>query len=114
MLTNFEVLLLTHFVSDWFLQPGKWAERKTKEFKPLLYHSFQYSALFVPVFCLLGMSPWWTVPVFFTHILIDNYKFVNWFNNRIRGVSDKMPPWVPTVMDQILHVLVIAVIALSG
>jgi Protein of unknown function (DUF3307) len=110
MLTNFEILVLTHFVSDWFLQPGNWAENKTKQFKPRLYHCIQYSALFIPVFCLLKMSLWWTVPVFITHILIDDYRFVNWVNRKVRGVSDKMPQWVPTVMDQILHVLVLAAI----
>jgi hypothetical protein len=44
--------------------------------------------------------------------LIDDYRFVTWVNKKLG--REKHSDWFPVVQDQVLHVLVIAVIAMFG
>ena len=104
------VLILTHFVSDWFFQPSKWAFGKLNSLKYRFFHCVQYTVLFLPVLYLLNLNLLWLFWIFFTHLLIDDYTFIKWWN---RVKKDKNPPaWVETVQDQILHVLVLIPIVL--
>jgi hypothetical protein len=112
MLNTFEILVLVHFISDWFFQPGNWAVEKRKHFTPLLLHSVQYSLLFLPVFYLGGLNMLWTFWLFGTHLLIDDYRFVTWVNKKLG--REKHADWFPVVQDQILHLLVLAVVAMWG
>ena len=106
---QYTILVFTHFISDWFLQPAKWGRTKTKKFSSLLLHSIQYSILFIPIFLWLKISLLWVLFIFITHLAIDNYKFVRWWNKKIKG-EPKPPAWFETVQDQILHLLVLIII----
>ncbi|MBW2976753.1 DUF3307 domain-containing protein [Candidatus Woesearchaeota archaeon] len=107
----FTILLLAHFVSDWFFQPDKWRETKIKIPKLRLFHCVQYSILFVPVLYFFEINLLWIIWIFITHLLIDDYRFVNWWNKNIRKATKPLPQWYPAVQDQILHILALAVIA---
>lgn len=102
----FYFLMLTHFASDFFFQPGSWAIEKTTKFKPLLYHSIQYTVLFLAIFYFLGINLLWGLWIFSTHLLIDNRKFLNWFNHKLKK-DPKVPMWVMYVQDNIIHLLVL-------
>ncbi|MEM2089840.1 MAG: DUF3307 domain-containing protein [Candidatus Pacearchaeota archaeon] len=104
------ILVFTHFFSDLFFQPASWAKNKTKHFLPLLYHSIQYTALFVPVLWFLKINFLWLALLFSSHLAIDNYKFVK-FLNKVRGAK-KMPAWLEIVQDQVLHLFVLLLILL--
>lgn len=106
MINNFIILILTHFVSDWFFQPAKWGNNKIKNFKPRLYHSIQYAVIFLPVLYFLNINLLWSLWLFMTHLIIDSYKFVNWWNKSIRG-DKKSPIWICTIQDQVIHVLLL-------
>ena len=101
------ILIITHFVSDWLFQPGKWAVKKTKSFKYRFLHVIQYTILFIPVFYFLEINPLWLIWVFSTHLFIDSYKFVEFWNKKIRNRGAETPNWVLITQDQILHVLVL-------
>ncbi|MCD4666491.1 DUF3307 domain-containing protein [archaeon] len=90
-----------------FLQPGKWGENKIKHFKPRLYHCIQYSVVFLPVLYFLHINLLWVFWIFLTHLFIDDYKFVNWWNKKIKRISEPLPRWFVLAQDQILHILVL-------
>ncbi len=106
------ILIITHFVSDWFLQPAKWAVNKVKFFKYRLLHSIQYTLLFVPVLYLLNINLLWLIWIFATHLFIDSYKFVNWWNLKVKGEKAKLR-WIIVTEDQILHILVLVPLILK-
>ena len=116
MISNFTALILTHFVSDWFFQLDKWGANKKNNFKYLLYHCIQYSILFLPIIYLLNLNMLWVFWLFATHLLIDDYKFVKFWNKHIKRVTPKsnLPPWYESVQDQILHILVLIPVVLIG
>jgi ABC-type phosphate transport system permease subunit len=98
------ILIVTHFVSDWLFQPGKWAVEKAKNVKYRFFHSVQYIVLFVPVLCLLNINLLWLSWIFLTHFVLDDYKLVNWWNRNIKREKSKIS-WLIMVEDQILHIL---------
>lgn len=105
---QYTILIFVHFVSDWFLQPPKWAAMKTKKFIPLFLHSIQYSLVFVPVFILLKINLLWLLLLFFSHLAIDNYKFIEWWNKKVMKRSE-MLTLIAIVQDQVLHFLVLII-----
>jgi hypothetical protein len=100
------LLTITHFVSDWLFQPGEWAVKKVKIFKYRFLHSIQYTILFIPVLYYLNINLLWLVWIFITHLLLDDYKFVNWWNRNIKREKSKIN-WLIIVEDQIFHILVL-------
>jgi|WetSurMetagenome_2_1015567.scaffolds.fasta_scaffold124730_2 hypothetical protein len=106
------ILIITHFVSDWLFQPAKWAISKSSNAKHRLFHSLQYTVLFVPVLCLLDISLFWIVWIFLTHFFIDDYKLVNWWNFHVKKEKNKIP-WLNMVEDQILHILILVPLILK-
>jgi hypothetical protein len=105
-------LIITHFVSDWFFQPAKWAVSKSSNAKHRFFHSLQYTALFIPVLYLLNISLLWIIWIFLTHFFIDDYKIVNWWNVHIKKEKNKLP-WLNMVEDQILHILILVPLILK-
>ena len=112
MVEEILILIMTHFVSDWFFQPGKWAVEKAKNAKYRFFHSVQYIVLFVPVLYLLNINLLWLIWIFLTHFFLDDYKFVNWWNRNIKREKSKIS-WLIMVEDQILHILVLTPLILK-
>ena len=106
MIDNFIILILTHFVSDWFFQPTKWALNKVKVTKYRFFHCIQYLILFIPVLYFLKINLLWLFWIFLSHFFIDDYKILTWWSKSVH--KEKKPLfWLMIVRDQILHVLVL-------
>lgn len=112
MINQITVLVLLHFISDFLLQPGNWAAKKLKFFRPLLFHSIQYAIPFLVAFYFLGINMLWTLLIFGSHLAIDNKKFLLWWNRVVK--RDNVPEWVMMVQDQVLHLIVIAFILMMS
>jgi hypothetical protein len=106
------ILIITHFVSDWFFQPAKWAVSKGNNAKHRLFHSLQYAIVFAPVLYLLGINLLWLIWIFLNHFIIDDYKIVNWWNVHIKKEKTKIS-WLIMVEDQILHILMLVPLILK-
>ena len=111
MLDNFIILVLTHFVSDWFFQPAKWALNKINNSKYRFFHCLQYTILFIPILYFLKLNLLWGFWIFLTHFLIDDYRFIKWWNECLKREKN-VPRWLQTVQDQILHILVLIPVVL--
>ena len=109
MISAITILLLIHFIGDFLLQPGEWALNKIKSKKALLYHSLQYSIPFVIAFYFLNISMLWGVWIFGTHFLLDDRRFIDWWNKTLKR-EKTTPEWVMMVQDQALHVLCVVVV----
>lgn len=110
MVTDFAILVMIHFVSDFFLQPSSWAIKKVGNFKYTFYHSVQYTIPFLIAFYFMSISFWWILLIFGSHLAIDGRQFLRWYNKRVNG-DKNCPFWVMIVQDQVLHVLVLMVVA---
>jgi hypothetical protein len=108
MIGDMSILVLIHFVSDFFFQPGSWAKDKIHHFKPLLYHSIQYTIPFLIAFYFMDISLLWGLLIFASHFIIDNRQILNWWN-RVRGEKN-CPEWIILVQDQALHLVIIIAI----
>lgn len=95
-------MLAGHLVADFWLQPSSWVHhKKSKGWKSgkLLIHSF-VGAIF-PVLFTLQTGLWWFVPIIFvSHFLIDAIKL---------RFKDSVAAFL---IDQMLHILVLLVLAL--
>jgi len=108
----FIILVLTHFVSDWFFQPAIWGITKIKNWKTRFVHSIQYSVIFFPVLFFLNISLYWGFYLFITHFIIDSYVPVRlWDKIRDIGSKQESPMWLMTVQDQIIHMLLLIPLA---
>jgi hypothetical protein len=89
-------LLLSHFITDFLLQPKSWVEERIKKHfaSPMLYvHSFVTAIL---AFAITGFAYWQVaLVIFITHTIIDGWK------------SYQKTNFNYFVIDQFLHILVI-------
>jgi len=106
MISDFSILILIHFISDWFFQIHSWAVEKTKNYKARLLHCLQYTVFFIPVFYFLNINYSWLLWIFGTHFLIDDRKFLIWWNKSIKRAQNPLD-WIIIVQDQVLHILVL-------
>jgi hypothetical protein len=108
MAADLSILIVLHFVSDFFFQPGSWARGKIHHFKPLLYHSIQYTIPFLIAFYFMKISLWWSLLIFGVHMAIDNRKLLDWWNE-LRHEKD-CPGWIEMIQDQAIHIIAIMVV----
>lgn len=115
-MTIFEILLCTHLIGDWLLQTDNQAQNKTKNGFPnvfLIQHCIVYTLVFIPIFLWQNVSLYFIALIFFSHMIIDYRKPVLWFFKLTCNDSDQeFPQWLVFVKDQVLHVLILAIIAL--
>lgn len=115
----FIILVLTHFVSDYFFQPSYWGRTKVKNWKTRLLHSIQYALVFAPVLYLLSINLLWLIYLGLTHFVIDSYALVHLWNNSIKNaikrkeLPENEPPFsIVITEDQILHILILIPLAI--
>jgi hypothetical protein len=113
----FDWLLVGHLVGDFLMQTERMAEGKVQSWPWMLKHIGLYMAVMTAVIGAYALahpvSTWLVVVVLLfiagTHIVLDRRHFTQgWM--RLVGVSTDHP-WMPTVVDQVFHVLVLAVAA---
>ena len=102
------ILLLSHFIADFYLQPDLWAEKKEKERRYMVLHCAVYAAvtglsafLFIP----WPVSMWVFLIIVLSHFLIDILKSVV---NRKKGSNKSQ--FYTFCIDQILHIGIIAAV----
>lgn len=116
-MTMFEALVLAHLFGDWVLQTGHQAMNKMKgKFwnMALVAHCLWYTISFIPVFWFYGI-PWhWLTLVYFSHMFLDRRWPVEWWIVKVKLTSREILAnlfWLVIAVDQIFHVLIIALIA---
>jgi hypothetical protein len=116
----FIILVLTHFVSDYFFQPTYWGMNKPKGeiSKWAFFHSIQYALIFLPVLFFLNLSLYWGFYIFATHFVVDTYIPTKLWNKYIRNAIGKSkipknepPASIEVVQDQLLHMLALIPLA---
>lgn len=112
-------IIIIHFIGDFVLQTDKQAKGKSKEWKPLLSHTFNYSLCwyFVIFFFAiwgnhfngysakeLGWSSWmilFPVVTFVTHTITD--YFTSRLNSKLWAKGEVHNFFVSVGFDQVLH-----------
>jgi hypothetical protein len=109
-MSPFDILLLAHFLGDYFLQTGWMAGNKAKRWFPLLVHSAVY-ALTIAVFGMYFIKDftWWGVLlVFVTHVVVDRRSITQWWVTNIMKAPASESVWLAVVVDQSFHFFVLA------
>ncbi len=113
----FDWLLVGHLAGDFLMQTEQMAEGKVQSWPWMLKHVGLYMAVMTAVIGIYALAhpvSFWLVVVVLlfiagTHIVLDRRHFTQgWM--RLVGVSTDHP-WMPTVVDQVFHLLVLAVAA---
>jgi len=113
----FDWLVIGHLVGDFLLQTDNMARNKPQQWLWLLRHIGLYMVgitLIVGAYAWTHAVPLWLVLaslvfVFATHVILDRRTFtIRWM--RLVGMSDDQP-WLFIVVDQIFHVLTLALVA---
>ena len=109
--------LIAHLIGDYLIQTEVEASQKAiKNFVnwPLLRHVLKYTACLTIVIVAFGASYWWVLWIFATHYVLDRRAFVLWWRKNIMRSSEQSIEntfWLTIIVDQIFHILAIAVVA---
>jgi hypothetical protein len=113
----FNWLFVSHLIGDFLLQSDDMATNKGQHWPWMLRHVSLYMiviSIVLVAYTLNRHLPFWSVAavwIFFlaTHILLDRRGVIHaWM--RLVGMSPDHP-WLPIVVDQVLHVLTLAIAA---
>lgn len=101
----FTVLFFAHVLGDYYFQPAKLAEKKSRGIGWVLLHALIYAAVFAFTLLFLGGDYIWAVVVCAaTHLVIDVVKQLI-LNSRARqGVLTVKGERAAFCIDQILHI----------
>lgn len=113
MLTPFEWLIIAHLIGDYLFQTSWMAKYKATKWLPLLSHVTVYTFVLsiIAWFAFGGLTIWGILIIFVSHVFLDQRGFVVWWVRTIMRVEDnKQAGWLSIIVDQIFHVLIIAVV----
>lgn len=117
-MTVFELLILSHLVGDFLVQTEFEALNKAlgKFFnRALLVHCLKYTLCFAPFFWNIGSGYFWLLLIFSSHMVLDRRWLIIWWRHYVNRNSPKSIEntfWLTVVVDQIFHILVLALISL--
>jgi hypothetical protein len=109
-MSQFDLLLVAHFIGDFLLQTKWMAENKASRWIPLLTHVTLYTVV-IAIFGSLsgGLSYWGLALIYVGHIILDRRTFVDFWVRRIQMANGPEKVWLGIVSDQIFHIILIAV-----
>lgn len=88
----FSLLTFVHFFADWLFQSHREATNKHHDFSIRGRHCIIYTAAFIPLILLLGISGWYLpvslLTLFLSHFIIDTYIPVFLWAKFIRKVPE--------------------------
>lgn len=117
----FDLFLICHLTGDWMFQTSEQAANKAKgNFInwAILNHSLVYTLTFVPVFLIFGISFYWLAIIFVSHVILDKRSITRWWVRKIKTMDPNLKGCffsfdaMTIVIDQVIHILILAVIAL--
>jgi hypothetical protein len=113
----FDWLLIAHLVGDFLLQTDGMAKNKATDWSWMLRHVGVYLTIMTVVLTAYALAH--PVPLTLivalllflaaTHIVLDRRTFVQWWTELV-GASPEHP-WLFVVVDQVFHLLAVAVVA---
>lgn len=110
-MSEFDYLLIAHFIGDYLFQTSWMAMNKARKWLPLLTHSFVYTAVIgiVAWIGFGGLSLWGLSLVFVAHVFLDRRTFVEWWVRTIMTSKGKESMWLGIIADQVFHLVILAV-----
>lgn len=106
------VLLLAHFISDFYLQPTKWAMNKDKEFKFMAKHCALYALILgLSIFICISFQKaiWAFLMIAVSHFIVDILK--SQINKRIKNSGkENILSFHVFWIDQVIHITMIVVV----
>ena len=113
----FEWLFVGHLIGDFLMQSDNMARHKMESWSWMLRHICTYMAIMTVVVVIYASShplPAWLIVaalafILVTHVILDRRVFTEWWM-RLVGVAPNHP-WMPIVVDQVFHVLILAIVA---
>ena len=106
-LTEIFLILIIHWIADFILQTDSQAKDKSKEWKPLLQHTFNYSMVWlivgmcVHLFIMKFNFPLFALITFIAHTITD--YFTSRLNSKLWAEGKVHNFFVSIGFDQILH-----------
>ena len=113
----FDWLLLGHLVGDFLFQTDSMARHKPRSWRWMLGHVSLYMVTITVIITAYGLGhtlPFW-LPVaawlfiFATHLILDRRSFTACWMRLVGASPDH--PWLPIVVDQIFHLITLAIVA---
>ena len=113
----FDWLLVGHLIGDFLFQTDNMAKHKPQDWRWLVGHAGLYMVTITVIIVAYGLShtlPVWLpiiawLFIFVTHLILDQRSFTaHWM--RLTGASPEHP-WLPIVVDQIFHLITLALVA---
>jgi len=113
----FDWLLLGHLIGDFLFQTDSMARHKPQDWRWMLRHVGLYMVTITVILIAYALShglPVWLPAaawlfIFGTHLILDRRGFTTrWM--RLVGASPDHP-WLPIVVDQIFHLITLAIVA---
>lgn len=110
IMSQFDFLLIGHFIGDFLLQTRWMANNKARKWLPLLTHVTVYTSV-VSLFGWLsgGLSIFGILVIYIGHIVLDRQKFITFWVRNIQMADDKNHGWLSIMADQIFHIILLAI-----
>ncbi|NYB74545.1 DUF3307 domain-containing protein [Sedimentibacter hydroxybenzoicus DSM 7310] len=102
------ILLIAHLLADFTFQTTKLAQQKRNSFKYFLFHILIYAVIF-----LMAIFPWvkFGKAILLYIIIISSHFFIDWTRTSVdKKFSSKAIIFASFIMDQILHILILAIL----
>lgn len=114
MMTPFGILLIAHLVGDYLFQTSWMAMNKATRWIPLLAHVTVYTGIVTLIAWISfgGLPLPAIIFIFVTHLILDRRGFVTWWVENIMTAKGKEAKWLMIVVDQIFHLIVLAICVL--
>lgn len=115
-MTPFSWLFVAHLVGDMLLQTEHEAFNKATKWRPCLTHALKWTLALAAGAWLagwrgdLGLATL-LIAMGALHALTDRRWSVVWLVRHLKGVSGEPPGWLVMWVDQVLHVVQVAVLA---
>ncbi len=108
--------LIAHLIGDYLIQTEEEANQKAiRHFFnwPLLRHVLKYTLCLAIPMVWWSVSPIWILWIFATHYVLDRRAFVLWWRIHVMASDPaklKETFWLTIMVDQIFHILALAVV----
>ena len=113
----FDWLLVAHLVGDFLFQTDSMAKHKGQDWMWMPKHVGLYMAIMsalLIVYALFHAMPAGPVAaallfLLVTHVILDRRTFTRWWMRLVGISNDKL--WISVVIDQVFHVVTLAIVA---